>query len=169
MQPPLTPREIGELLGAHGPSLELYAAQWTQQAEDCVQEAFIALASLARRPDQPIAWLYRVVRNRAYNACRSNQRRANHERLASVLVETSTRDPLDLEEEKADLTKALEELSGHEREIIVLRIWSQMKWREIAEVTQTPQSSAQRIYVGALKKLKGILEPCPNHSNCQTN
>ncbi len=164
-----TPAEIGEMLGAHGATLEQYAAQWTCLGADCVQEAFIALATLDDRPERPVAWLYRVVRNRAQNAFRSSQRRANHERLASLLIEGSSSNSQEKELKKAELETALNELSDYQRELVVLRIWSQMKWREIAEVTETTKSSAQRDYVAALRRLKEILEPCSNNSNCQTN
>ena len=164
-----TPTEIGELFGAHGATLEHYAAEWTCLGADCVQEAFIALAKLDDRPDRPIAWLYSVVRNKAQNALRSAKRRANHERLASLLIESSPTRLLDRQLEKAELEKALNELSDYQRELVVLRIWSQMKWHDIAEVTETSKSKAQRNYVAALQRLKEILDPCPNRSNCQTN
>lgn len=168
MEQSVTASEIGKLLSGHGAALELYASQWTNQPEDCVQEAFIALAQQRKRPDQLVAWLYRVVRNQAINASRSSRRRLNHERLASLLVQHSPADLVEALEEKTVLATALEQIGEQHRELIVLRIWSQMPWRQIAELTQTSKSSAQRNYVVALQCLKEILESCPKNSNCQT-
>ena len=134
--------------------------------------AFIALAAQQQRPPNPTAWLYRVVRNRACNANRSTRRRANHERLASLLVECTDTSPFkrenEREDEKVELMKSLDELSENQRELIVLRIWSQLKWHEIAELLGTSSSTAQRNYAGALKELKQKLEPCQKNSNCRT-
>ena len=53
---------------------------------------------------------------------------------------------------------ALEGLPTEDRELIVLRIWSGLGWREIAELTSTSSSTAQRRYVRALEKMKLRLE-----------
>ena len=47
--------------------------------EDVVQEAFLLLVRQAVAPENPTGWLYRVVRNRAINAGRSQGRRARRE------------------------------------------------------------------------------------------
>ena len=155
--------EIGLLLAQHANSLELFAAQWTTSAEDCVQEAFIELATQPRRPQNPVAWLYRVVRNRALNASRSARRRSNHERLAAMLA-TSHISKNEFSNDTEQLIVALEKISPQDRELIVLRIWSGLTWQQVAEVVGTSSSNAHRNYVSALKKLKEILEP-----SCQRN
>ncbi len=156
-------KAIGQLLSDHASSLELYASQWTSIPEDCVQEAFIELATQSTKPDSPIAWLFRVVRNKSLNASRSARRRANHERLAAALSS-----PLVFEkqwsDERESLAAALSNLSSDDRELIVLRVWSGLTWQQVAELTRTSSSSAQRNYVVALKKLREILEP-----SCQKN
>ena len=67
--------ELGSLLDEYSRSLSLYASNWTKSGEDCVQEAFVELAAQIDRPDNPVAWLFKVVRNRAINLQRSDQRR----------------------------------------------------------------------------------------------
>ena len=97
------------------------------------------------------------------NASRSARRRANHERLAAALSS-----PLVFEkqwsDERESLAAALSNLSSDDRELIVLRVWSGLTWQQVAELTRTSSSSAQRNYVVALKKLREILEP-----SCQKN
>jgi hypothetical protein len=61
----VTPELLGCLLDEHGGALALYAVQWTDAADDCVQEALIELARQPAVPASPVGWLYRVVRNRA--------------------------------------------------------------------------------------------------------
>lgn len=163
-----------QLLDQHAAALELYAAQWTSWAEDCVQEAFIELANQRSSPQQPVAWLYRVTRNKALNACRSDQRRSNHERLASLLIaddeKPRSRNQIDFQERLDAATEALGLIPAEERELVVLRIWSGLSWQEIADLTNISTSAAHRRYVAVLQKLKLILEPtCPTNSNYPTN
>src|SRR5215213_4140157 len=108
-------RELGELLDRHGAGLGLYARQWTSQADDVVQEAFVALVRLPGRPERPGAWLFGTVRRLALMAARSQRRRARHE-LGAALPEVSwfdTSAEAHLDGEAA--TAALRELADAER------------------------------------------------------
>lgn len=154
--------QISQLLNQHAAALELYAAQWTTTPADCVQEGFIELAARLQRsgevPEHAVAWLYRVVRNRALNAARAERRRDRYERLAGRLVRRESEHP-SADIDASALTKALDKLSESQREIVVLRIWSELTWKQIADLTETSSSSAQRHYVAALTKLRQHLEP----------
>lgn len=158
---------LSELLDCHAAALELYASQWTFAPADCVQEAFIELAAARQQKglkqtgspvEYPIAWLYQVVRNKALNAARAQRRRQHHELIAARLTERRCADQLTTIDQ-LPLLEALDRLPSDTREIVVLRIWSQLTWQEIAELTGTSSSSAQRRYVAALNKLRQHLEP----------
>ena len=77
------PEFLGRLFDRHAAALELYARQLCDCSEDVVQEALIELAGQARTPDDAVAWLYRVVRNKAISALRSARRRKRHETEAA--------------------------------------------------------------------------------------
>jgi RNA polymerase sigma factor (sigma-70 family) len=128
-----------------------------------VQEALVELARQGVAPDNPAAWLYRVVRNRALNASRASRRRAAHEQTAAAASarRTGPADPA----AAAGLKDALSTLEPTAREIVVLRVWGGLAWQEIAEVVGGSKSSAQRHYVQALEQLRKHWEP---HS-CPTN
>lgn len=163
-----------QLLDRYAAPLELYASQWTSAAEDCVQEAFIELAKQDQTPTEPVAWLYRVTRNKALNFGRADRRRANHERLASLLtVEASDAESsyqIDQQEMRQSVIEALNLIPAEDRELVVLRIWSGFGWQQIADLTGMPTSTAHRRYVVVLQKLKSILEPtCPNNTNQAPN
>ncbi len=152
-------QEIASLLDEHSTPLALYASQWTASPDDCVQEAFVELAAQAVRPENPIGWLYKVVRNRALNASRSEQRRKNREQVAAKQNEMKDRvSRIDRTDEQQNLLCTLESLPGDQRELIALRIWSGLTWEEIAKLIGTSSSTAQRKYVSALELLKTKLE-----------
>jgi RNA polymerase sigma factor (sigma-70 family) len=164
MPVPVDATLIAELLQRHAPALALYASQWTTAADDCVQEALVELARQTAAPDNPTAWLYRVVRNRAINAARASRRRTAHEQTAAQARgerRFSGAGPA----EQAELMDLLKTLADDAREIVVLRIWGQLAWREIAELVGSSASSAQRQYVDALQQLRKHWEP----RSCPTN
>src|SRR5688572_11894 len=129
----ITPELLGRLLDEQGGALALYAAQWTEAADDCVQEALVELARQPAAPENPAAWLYRVVRNRALNASRASRRRSAHEQAAaaaSAARRAASKDPA----AAAGLKDALLSLESTAREIVVLRVWGGLAWQEIAEL-----------------------------------
>jgi RNA polymerase sigma factor (sigma-70 family) len=158
MPGPVNAALIAEWFDRHAAALEFYARQWTTAPEDCVQEAFVQLAQQNSPPADPRAWLFRAVRNRALNAVRADQRRAAREKTA---LQLDTSRPADDPADAAVLADLLQQLTDRQRELVVLRIWGQLNWREIATVVEGSRSAAQRDYVEALAVLKKHWEPLP--------
>jgi RNA polymerase sigma factor (sigma-70 family) len=159
----VTPELLGRLLDEHGGALALYAAQWTDAADDCVQEALIELARQPRVPTSLVAWLYRVVRNRAVSHFRSARRREKRQSLALRLRprDESPPDLIGAEE----LAEALESLPDEIREIVVARTWGELNFEQIAELAGCSTSTAQRRYEAALAALRERLQaPCPTNT-----
>jgi RNA polymerase sigma factor (sigma-70 family) len=155
------PETLGELFDAHAAALTLYARQWCDRsgAEDVVQEAFVALACQQEPPRQIAAWLHRVVRNRAISSARKRRRRQTHEARASQRSElfASADDQLSADE----ATALLDDLAPENREAVVLRIWGDLNFEEIAELVDCSLSTAHRRYHEGLARLAEKLEaPC---------
>jgi RNA polymerase sigma-70 factor (ECF subfamily) len=156
---------LGRLLDRHGSALALYAAQWTDSADDCVQEAFVELARQRTVPEYVVGWLYRVVKNRALNAARGARRRREREAqsIADRFVIDQQPAVFDRSEGTA-VVEALEHLETGDREMIVMRIWGGLTFEEIATALSISVSSAHRQYGRSLEKLRQLLE-----STCSTN
>lgn len=154
MNPPVGPEQLASLLEAHGAALELFAAQWSPTPDDCVQEAFIELARQAQSPDRVVAWLYRVVRNRAISHARSAGRRRKYESAAAGQLaswfESAPGNGLDAQA----ATAALQELSPQHREVIVARLWGCLSFEQIAELVGSSVSTAHRRYFEGLGHLR---------------
>ena len=162
----VTPELLGRLLDEHGGALALYAAQWTDDADDCVQEALIELARQPDVPDCPVAWLYRVVRNRAISEFRSSRRRDQREQVALRLKNRTTENADESAGETvtgAELAEALATLPDELRECIVARTWSGLNFEQIAELVGCSTSTAHRRYEAGLAALRERLR-----SQCQT-
>ena len=153
----ISPAEIGHLIDTQSRALCLYAAQWCDSPDDVVQESVIALAALTQRPDDPVSWLYSVVRNRARMAHRGARRRMSRERQIAesspVWFEPSPEDGLDAKAAQS----ALSELETETREIIVAHIWGELTFEQIAAVVGASSSTVHRRFAAGLKTLRGKL------------
>jgi RNA polymerase sigma-70 factor (ECF subfamily) len=158
---PATAELLGALLDRHGPALALYAAHWTDAADDCVQEALVELARQRATPENVVAWLYRVVKNRALNAARGERRRREREtRVAQRRLADDNTKTFDRWDAQA-VTEALERLTENGREVVVMRIWGGLTFEQIAAALSISTSTAHRIYQQALRELHEQLEsPC---------
>jgi RNA polymerase sigma factor (sigma-70 family) len=156
----LSPEVVTRLWDEQGAALVLYARQWCDAPEDVVQDAFLLLVRQAVAPDNPVGWLYRVVRNGAINAARSRGRRSRREAAVAARgepwFEATTEQHLDA----AAATKALQQLPIAEREAIVARLWGGLSFDEIARLSGSSIATAHRCYRRGLAALRERLEPC---------
>jgi RNA polymerase sigma-70 factor (ECF subfamily) len=161
-------QRLTQLATERASGLALFARQWLDaaQAEDVVQEAVVALLSESRPPANPLAWLYRTVRNGAIDAARAHTRRRRREQLVAKTRQEwfDSRPDALLDAEVAQ--QALETLAPEYRQIVVMRIWGDLGFAEMAEVLELSVSTVHTRYVAAIKQLRVALEkPCPNTMN----
>jgi RNA polymerase sigma factor (sigma-70 family) len=149
-----------ELAVAQSARLTLYARQWLNgaAAQDVVQEALVALLSCRQAPDDPVAWMYTVIRHRAIDAARSESRRRRREdqvaRERSVWFETDASAALDAESAQ----KALEQLPCELREIVVLRLWGELGFVQIAAIAGVSVGTAHQRFSESLRQLRVMME-----------
>jgi len=161
MIPAESDHSLAVLLQELGPALVLYARTWAarDEAEDVVQRVFVRLLASKRSPLEPRSWLFRCVRNEAISWRRSLRRRLLRERKRARATESlfdfHPGEAIDLH----DAQEALELLPAHQREIVVLRIWSGLTLAEIAAITSIPLSTAHDRYRSALAAMRARLEP----------
>ena len=164
------PQQLERLLAEHGSPLVLLARQWSSAPEDVLQEAMLELVRQDPPPDNPVGWIYRVVRNRAISSARRVWRRTRHEQTASFRGEPWFRpnDGEGLDAEAA--TEALHNLPIEQRETLVARLWGGLSFAEVAELTGTSSSTAQRRYHAGLVALRERLGiECPEKKNSPPN
>jgi RNA polymerase sigma-70 factor (ECF subfamily) len=148
--------------------LRLFAQQWVDgaTAEDVVQEALVALLAERPAPRNPIAWMYRAVRNAAFDHHRASTRRRRREQVVAEArgdcFESRPGAALDARAAEA----AVQSLSSENRQLVVMRIWGELAFAEIASVMELSVSTVHDRYKKALGELRSVLEkPCPTKTN----
>jgi RNA polymerase sigma-70 factor (ECF subfamily) len=145
-----------------GPALLLFARRWTNSqadAEDVVQEAFVRFwrreHSIKNR-----GLLYAAVRSAALDRLRREGRRVRREAAASVGSSDHCEPVFTTEDEGQQLlAAAVERLPNEQKEVVVLKIWNELTFAEIADVLEISQNTAASRYRYALNALKKILQP----------
>ncbi len=154
----ISPHDLEQIMRDHGAALELFAAQWTNQPEDCVQEALLQLVRERTVPDNVLAWLYRVVRNRAISWQRSSWRRRRRESVVATQRPLWSLPPGWEATELEEVTRALGAIDPELREVVVARIWGGLSFEQIAAVVEASTSTAHRRYEAGLQQLRERLE-----------
>ncbi len=120
-------------------------------AEDVLHDVFVKLykAPPSSQIKNPRAWLFRMARNLAIDSVRKPGSSALPEDMAD------NRAPMeDTVIDAADVETALRRLTREESEIVSLHLNAGLKFREIAEITNTPLGTVLWRYrkaIGALR------------------
>jgi RNA polymerase sigma-70 factor (ECF subfamily) len=144
------------------PGLLLFARQWVRSgadAEDIVQEAFVKFWRRNHNIDNR-ALLYATVRSIALDLIRRDSRRARREAEAYVEAEQAVEPQFEIANESQRLVGgAVDRLPHEQREVLVMKIWNDLTFAEIAEALGISQNTAASRYRYALAALKKDL--CP--------
>ena len=151
----------------HGPKLLLCARQWTRtlaDAEDVVQEAFVRYWRHQRHlPGDPQALLITSIRRAAIDHARRETRRSMREDKADGGLEerdiSFNAQPGEDGERRREIEAALQKLSDLQREVLVLKIWNELTFEQIAGILDIPANTAASRYRYALGALRNELNP----------
>lgn len=125
-------------------------------AADVLQSAFLRAVKSRRRfrgVENPVAYMFQIARNEAARA----KRRRNVKLLSEDDVFEAAPDAVDQQDATEVAAEALGRLEADEREIVELKIYGGLTFREIADVTRLPQGTAATKYRRALESLRGWL------------
>jgi RNA polymerase sigma-70 factor, ECF subfamily len=132
-----------------------------ETAEDLTSQTFYKALKNITSFDEARAfssWLYTI----AYNSVIDHYRRSrNTVDIDDVWDLTDDTDIVKETETKLEFTKVekyLRELASHERDIIMLRIWQELTYKEVAEITGKSEASCKMVYSRAIRKLRDAAE-----------
>jgi RNA polymerase sigma-70 factor (ECF subfamily) len=128
-------------------------------AADLTSEVFLRALNSARRFEKGrswAAWLYGIARNVASEHIRHGRRERAGIELADVTV--SPDEELLQGQQEERVREAVSDLPELQREVVELRFWAGLSYREIAEVTGRSEAALRVQAHRALRQLKAKLE-----------
>jgi RNA polymerase sigma-70 factor (ECF subfamily) len=132
-------------------------------AEEIVQEVFLQLHARWDEIDAPRAWLYRSVRNRAWNHLRDHRRETLQGSDGGGQSAGTDDDTPEVQllriEAAATLRQLMEELGETDRQLLRLKYFENLKYREISDRTGLSIGNVGYRLSHILKELAGKLRP----------
>ena len=123
------------------------------EAEDVLQETFVALLRLETDPEEASHYAVRTYRHRALNYRRSLWRRLARELESQRWFERTAEET---PEERAAM-RCLARLPSEQREVIVLKIWHEHTFEEIGALLEVSPNTVAGRYRYGLQKLRACL------------
>jgi RNA polymerase sigma-70 factor (ECF subfamily) len=175
----LDPAAFDDLVDRYSSRLYSFLYRFTgrpHDAEDLVQEVFVRVVRMIehyRHDGRFEAWLFRIARNLARDRARQVGRTPDtsplggvHEELLAAGGPRQTPGPsppeaLEAAEGVDRLQEGLARLNAEEREVIMLRHYSNMSFSEVAELLGTPLGTALARAHRGLAKLRRWMESSP--------
>lgn len=158
--PSATPPDWHGWLDANVPRFLLFARSQTRgeaDAHDLLQEVLVEIwkREPTRLPDD--ALVYQTIRRRAIDHGRRTDSRERRQQAPPGWWELPTaeeaRDDIELEQ-------AVRALPAHLSEVVLLKVWSKLTFRQIAETLGLPQGTVATRYRTAIAHLRDALKEC---------
>ena len=145
------------VFGRHAPALLLYARSLLHEAshaEDVVQESFIRL--MTYDPERIESGVRSFLCAVARNLITDERRRLAVRARTHPVPETRSSDaPADRRQER--ILSSLEQLPPEQRETVLLKIYADLTFEEVAKITGVPAPTCVSRYRYALQKLSQLL------------
>lgn len=167
-----TGRWLETAYALHAAPCRLYAHSLAPgSADDVVQEVFVRLVRFGRKngapPREIRPWLLRATRSAAIDLLRSDSRRRRRERERAPTDSLFVAAPHDALV-AGETAEALTDLGARTREVVVLRIWGELSFAQIAELVGTSLSTAHEEYHRGISRMRALLAP-DEPQKCENN
>ena len=120
-----------------------------QSAEDIVHNVFLKILERNTLPKDLKPYIYRCIRNAALDSMKETKKRQD----SFISQPTDTHDK---NEHYNHLARCLSQLSDDEKEVITLKCYDDLTFREIAEVSNQSPNTVASWYRRGLVKLKKL-------------
>ena len=136
-----------------------YKTHHQQTAEDLTSLVFVkALEKINNfKIDEAAsfqAWLYQIARNTVIDHYRTDKKQINIEDVWDLAQDENFELDLDTKMQLEEIKKHLGNLKSKQRDIVIMRVWQEMSYKEIAQIMGESEANCKMIFSRALAKLK---------------
>lgn len=135
-----------------------YKVQHRETAEDLTSQTFMKaldkIGSFSNERSSFSTWLYTIARNNVIDFYRTNKNNFDINDIWDLEDNTDIERDADAKGKLEKVEKYLKELKAEQREIIMLRVWEDMSYKEIAEITGKSEGNCKIIFFRAIRTLK---------------
>ncbi len=128
-------------------------------ASDVFFKALTRLASFDEDKGLFASWLYRIARNSVIDHYRTSHTTETIDDAFDIGVDERTPEVLDAIADLKKVGEYLATLNAKQREIITLRVWEELSYREIAEVVGGTEDSVKMAFSRGIRELRDKCGP----------
>lgn len=129
-----------------------------ETAEDLTSKTFMKALESIKNYDAKIgsfsSWLYRIARNTVIDHYRKDKNTTNIEDVWDLSSGQDIKSDIEYKEDLAKVKIHLAKLSPENRDIVILRVWQEMSYAEIAEVVGKSEDSCKMMFSRTIAKFK---------------
>ena len=129
-----------------------------QTAEDLTASTFLkALENIKKydtRKGKFSSWLYRIARNSVIDHYRTQKHTSNIEDAWDLSSGDDVASSADFKESIEKVKSSLNKLNAEQRDIVILRTWSELSYGEISQIVGKSEANCKVIFSRAISKLK---------------
>lgn len=159
---------FGILVSRYAGKLRRYSHRFLSSdddIEDIVQDVFVSVYRTIQDFDTSLRfspWIYRIAHNACVNHLRKSQRISFGIDFDTVVPHLTVEEPLLAERELADMRAQLEKglgvIDAKYREILVLRFFEELSYKDISDILQIPIGTVGIRMKRAKEALRAILK-----------
>jgi RNA polymerase sigma-70 factor (ECF subfamily) len=136
-----------------------YKTMHKEIAEDIVSDVFIkAFAGISSYTPKTgasfSAWLYTIARNKVIDYYRSKKTAVNIEDLFDIPHDAEIVENADAKELLSKIGTHLKTLNAKQREIVFLRVWEDMSYKEISKIVGGTEESVRMSFSRAMSDIR---------------
>lgn len=138
-----------------------YKTHHKENAEDITSKVFIKAFENIRKFNPKKGnfqgWIYKIARNSVIDFYRSQKLEENIDDAWDLETGEDVEGDTEIRIKIKEIKEYLKDLSPIQRDIIIMRVWQELSYKEIAEAIGKNEANCKMIYVRGVKKLKDVM------------
>lgn len=135
-----------------------YKTHHKETAEDIATAVFMKAFESIKQfdPDKGTfqAWVYQIARNKTIDHYRTKKSDMNIDDVWDLSGNEDLEGDIDTKNKLEDIKKYIKALDSRQRDILIMRIWQGMSYKEISEILNFSEANCKMTYSRAIRKLR---------------
>lgn len=104
------------------------------------------------------AWIYTIARNSVIDFYRTQKQNVSFEEIGDISFHDDFVYQLQVKDELEQVQNYMQEFSENEKEIFILRMWDDLSYKEIAEISGKSVDACKKSVSRSIQKLQNALQ-----------
>jgi len=135
-----------------------YKTMHKETAEDLTSKTFFKALDNIKKYDinkgNFSSWLYKIARNNVIDHYRTKKPETNIDDFWGLSSNQDIESEIDINQKLEDVKKYLQKLKADQREIVIMRLWDNLSYQEISDITGKTVASCKMTFSRVTTKLR---------------